>query len=80
MKCKVKQKSKTEKINLSNRVFSRSTDELDEVGIDFVKKCIQIVERRGLHEQGLYRMVGMQSKVNSLVSSHFGKSFFGKVR
>lgn len=51
------------------------TDELDEVGIDFVKKCIHVVERRGLHEQGLYRMVGMQSKVNSLVSAHFGKIF-----
>ena len=47
-------------------------DELDEAGIDFVKKCIQIVERRGLHEQGLYRIVGMQSKVNSLVAGHFG--------
>jgi len=46
-------------------------NELDEVGIDFVKKCIHVVERRGLHEQGLYRMVGMQSRVTSLVSSHF---------
>jgi len=43
------------------------------VGIDFVKKCIHIVERRGLHEQGLYRVVGMQSKVNSVVASYFGK-------
>ncbi len=49
------------------------SDELDESGIDFVKKCIQIIERRGLHEQGLYRIVGMQSKVNSVVVSHFGK-------
>ena len=49
-----------------------SIDELDEAGIDFVKKCIQIVECRGLHEQGLYRMVGMQSKVNSVVTAHFG--------
>lgn len=47
-------------------------DELDDAGIDFVKKCIVIIERRGLHEQGLYRIVGMQSKVNSLVSAHFG--------
>jgi len=49
---------------------------LDESGIDFVKKCIQIIERRGLHEQGLYRIVGMQSKVNSVVAAHFGKPFF----
>jgi hypothetical protein len=49
---------------------------LDESGIDFIKKCIQIIERRGLHEQGLYRIVGMQSKVNSVVACHFGKIFF----
>jgi hypothetical protein len=49
---------------------------LDESGIDFVKKCIQIIERRGLNEQGLYRIVGMQSKVNSVVAAHFGKIFF----
>jgi hypothetical protein len=49
---------------------------LDEAGIDFIKKCIQIIERRGLHEQGLYRIVGMQSKVNSVVASHFGKIDF----
>ncbi len=47
-------------------------DELDDSGIDFVKKCIQVIERRGLDEQGLYRVVGMQSKVNSLVAGHFG--------
>jgi hypothetical protein len=46
---------------------------LDEAGIDFVKKCIQIIERRGIQEQGLYRIVGMQSKVNSVVAAHFGK-------
>lgn len=46
-------------------------NELDEAGIDFVKKCIHIVERRGLHEQGLYRIVGMQSKVTSVVASYF---------
>ncbi len=49
-------------------------DELDDSGIDFVKKCIQVIERRGLDEQGLYRVVGMQSKVNSLVAGHFGNS------
>jgi hypothetical protein len=47
---------------------------LDDSGIDFIKKCIQVIERRGLDEQGLYRVVGMQSKVNSLVAGHFGNS------
>ncbi|CAF4879251.1 unnamed protein product, partial [Rotaria socialis] len=31
-------------------------NELDDSGIDFVKKCIQVIERRGLDEQGLYRV------------------------
>ena len=53
--------------------FFLKLDELDDSGIDFVKKCIQVIERRGLDEQGLYRIVGMQSKVNSLVAGHFGK-------
>jgi len=48
-------------------------NELDESGIDFVKKCIQVIEKRGVDEQGLYRVVGMQSKVNSVVTGHFGE-------
>ncbi len=47
---------------------------MDDSGIDFVKKCIQVIERRGLDEQGIYRVVGMQSKVNSVVAGHFGKT------
>ncbi len=65
-------------INISRPQISSKTEmqnELDEAGIDFVKKCIQVIERRALHEQGLYRIVGMQSKVNSVVASHFGKNF-----
>jgi len=46
-------------------------NELDESGVDFVKKCIQVIESRDLEEQGLYRVVGMQSKVNSVVAGHF---------
>ncbi len=53
-------------------------DELDDSGIDFIKKCIQVIERRGLDEQGLYRVVGMQSKVNSFVAGHFGNWFENK--
>ena len=49
-------------------------DELDEAGVDFIKKCIQVIEDRDLEEQGLYRVVGMQSKVNSVVAGHFGMS------
>ncbi|CAF0750349.1 unnamed protein product [Rotaria sordida] len=61
-------------INVSKPQISSKTEmqnELDEAGIDFIKKCIRIIERRGLNEQGLYRIVGMQSKVNSVVATHF---------
>ena len=39
---------------------------------------MQVIERRGLDEQGLYRVVGMQSKVNSFVAGHFGNSLLEK--
>eukprot|EP01137_Pigoraptor_chileana_P029801 Opistho-2@15488 len=38
------------------------------IGIPFVDKCIQIIESRGLHHEGLYRLPGVQSKVNKLVT------------
>lgn len=42
--------------------------QLDETGMNFVKKCIEVLEARGLEEQGLYRVVGVNSKVNKLLS------------
>ncbi|KAJ8922523.1 hypothetical protein NQ315_007553 [Exocentrus adspersus] len=44
--------------------------QLDETGIQFVKKCIEVLESRGLEEQGIYRVVGVSSKVNKLL--HMG--------
>ncbi|XP_060531774.1 rho GTPase-activating protein 26 isoform X3 [Cylas formicarius] len=41
---------------------------LDDVGIQFVKRCIEVLENRGLEEQGIYRVVGVTSKVNKLLS------------
>jgi hypothetical protein len=38
------------------------------VGIQFVKKCIEVLENRGLEEQGMYRVVGVTSKVNKLLN------------
>lgn len=40
---------------------------LDENGFAFVSKCITALEDRGLEEQGLYRVVGVASKVNKLL-------------
>ncbi|ELU02748.1 hypothetical protein CAPTEDRAFT_224027, partial [Capitella teleta] len=41
---------------------------LDDVGFQFIKKCIYAVETRGLEDEGLYRVVGVSSKVNKLTS------------
>lgn len=40
---------------------------LDETGFRFVSKCIEVLEKRGLEETGLYRMVGLNSKVTKLL-------------
>eukprot|EP00095_Tigriopus_kingsejongensis_P011468 maker-scaffold582_size130280-snap-gene-0.26 protein:Tk11468 transcript:maker-scaffold582_size130280-snap-gene-0.26-mRNA-1 annotation:"hypothetical protein DAPPUDRAFT_321304" len=41
---------------------------LDEVGFNFVQRCFQVLEFRGLEEQGLYRVVGVSSKVTKLLT------------
>ncbi|KAJ8298467.1 hypothetical protein KUTeg_024998 [Tegillarca granosa] len=41
---------------------------LDDIGFNFIKKCLSVVESRGLNEQGLYRVVGVNSKVNKLIA------------
>ncbi|CAG5135137.1 unnamed protein product [Candidula unifasciata] len=40
---------------------------LDEIGFNFIRKSIAAIESRGLQEQGLYRVVGVNSKVNNLL-------------
>jgi hypothetical protein len=39
---------------------------LDEIGFAFVRQCIDAIESRGLDDEGLYRLVGVSSKVNKL--------------
>lgn len=41
---------------------------LDDVGFNFVQQCIAELESRGLEEQGLYRLVGVSSKVSKLLT------------
>ncbi|XP_035681208.1 rho GTPase-activating protein 26-like isoform X25 [Branchiostoma floridae] len=45
-----------------------STEEnlLNDIGFTFIKRCIQSIETRGIEEQGLYRVVGVNSKVKKL--------------
>ncbi|XP_078324308.1 rho GTPase-activating protein 26-like isoform X2 [Crassostrea virginica] len=47
---------------------SSEDSSLDDIGFSFIKKCIQGVESRGLQEQGLYRLVGVNSKVTKLMA------------
>uniref|UniRef100_A0AAQ5XIR7 Rho GTPase activating protein 10 n=1 Tax=Amphiprion ocellaris TaxID=80972 RepID=A0AAQ5XIR7_AMPOC len=42
--------------------------QLDEVGLNFVKNSISAIETRGINDQGLYRVVGVSSKVQKLLS------------
>ncbi|XP_033824328.1 rho GTPase-activating protein 10 [Periophthalmus magnuspinnatus] len=42
--------------------------QLDDVGLTFVKNSINAIEKRGINDQGLYRVVGVSSKVQKLLS------------
>uniref|UniRef100_A0A8C2CVT4 Rho GTPase activating protein 42b n=1 Tax=Cyprinus carpio TaxID=7962 RepID=A0A8C2CVT4_CYPCA len=44
---------------------------LNEAGFNFVRKCIQLVELRGLNTMGLYRVGGINSKVQKLMTTVF---------
>ncbi|XP_015596803.1 rho GTPase-activating protein 26 isoform X2 [Cephus cinctus] len=52
---------------------------LDETGFAFVSKCITALEDRGLEEQGLYRVVGVTSKVNKLLAMGLDRRKFEKL-
>lgn len=42
--------------------------QLDDVGFAFVRKCIEILETRGLEEEGLYRVGGVNTKISKLLA------------
>ncbi|KAI0231997.1 Rho GTPase-activating protein 26 [Lamellibrachia satsuma] len=52
---------------------------LDDVGFNFIKKCVTAIENRGLEEQGLYRVVGVSSKINKLTSMGLDKGKVDKI-
>ncbi|CAL8268024.1 unnamed protein product [Merluccius merluccius] len=47
---------------------------LNDVGFKFVKRCIELVEMRGIDMLGLYRTGGVNSKVQRLMTTVFGSS------
>ncbi|XP_040903116.1 rho GTPase-activating protein 42 isoform X4 [Toxotes jaculatrix] len=44
---------------------------LNEAGFNFVRKCIDLVEMRGINTMGLYRIGGVNSKVQRLMTTVF---------
>ncbi|XP_075956860.1 rho GTPase-activating protein 42 [Anarhichas minor] len=44
---------------------------LNEAGFNFVRKCIDLVEIRGINTMGLYRIGGVNSKVQKLMTTVF---------
>ncbi|XP_023034886.1 rho GTPase-activating protein Graf isoform X2 [Drosophila willistoni] len=42
--------------------------QLDETGFMFVRRCIQILESRGLEDEGIYRKSGVGTKINKLLA------------
>ncbi len=46
---------------------------LDESGFNFINRCFQTLENRGLEDQGLYRVVGVSSKVTKLLTAGLDK-------
>ena len=52
---------------------------LDQSGFEFVTRCFQTLENRGLDDQGLYRVVGVASKVTKLLSAGLDKKRSEKI-
>ncbi|KAI9589188.1 hypothetical protein GQX74_007357 [Glossina fuscipes] len=42
--------------------------QLDEAGFAFVRKCIEMLESRGLEDEGIYRKSGVGTKINKLLT------------
>ncbi|XP_007473871.1 rho GTPase-activating protein 26 isoform X1 [Monodelphis domestica] len=54
--------------NSNKDIQSEGTAQLDTIGFSIIRKCIHAVETRGINEQGLYRIVGVNSRVQKLLS------------
>jgi len=55
--------------NSPGKPSSAEESYLDEAGFSFVLECINTLDKRGLEEEGLYRVVGVASKVTKLLNS-----------
>ncbi|KAI1893654.1 hypothetical protein AGOR_G00125930 [Albula goreensis] len=60
--------------NLPTILSKKEETYLNDVGFNFVKKCIDLVEKRGIETMGLYRIGGVNSKVQKLMTAMFAKA------
>nr|BAC35019.1 unnamed protein product [Mus musculus] len=51
-----------------DKAVEEQAAQLDSIGFSIIRKCIHAVETRGINEQGLYRIVGVNSRVQKLLS------------
>ncbi|MCJ8740510.1 hypothetical protein PDJAM_G00059830 [Pangasius djambal] len=54
--------------NLNRDSQNEAMAQLDVIGFNIIKKFIYAIETRGIDEQGLYRIVGVSSRVQKLLS------------
>ncbi|KAM9733539.1 LOW QUALITY PROTEIN: rho GTPase-activating protein 42 [Menidia menidia] len=57
--------------NLPALLSKKEETYLNEAGFNFVRKCIDLVETRGINTMGLYRIGGVNSKVQKLMTTVF---------
>ncbi|XP_041850469.1 rho GTPase-activating protein 42 isoform X2 [Melanotaenia boesemani] len=57
--------------NLPAILSKKEETYLNEAGFNFIRKCIDLVEKRGINTMGLYRIGGVNSKVQKLMTTVF---------
>uniref|UniRef100_A0A8B9RE51 Rho GTPase-activating protein 26 n=1 Tax=Astyanax mexicanus TaxID=7994 RepID=A0A8B9RE51_ASTMX len=65
--------------NLNQDNQNEAMAQLDVIGFNVIKKFIYAVETRGIDEQGLYRIVGVNSRVQKLLSLAMDPKTFADV-
>ncbi|KAI4882961.1 hypothetical protein NFI96_015626, partial [Prochilodus magdalenae] len=65
--------------NLNQDSQNEAMAQLDVVGFNVIKKFIYAIETRGIDEQGLYRIVGVNSRVQKLLSLAMDPKTFADV-
>ncbi|XP_072517542.1 rho GTPase-activating protein 26-like isoform X2 [Salminus brasiliensis] len=65
--------------NLNQDNQTEAMAQLDVIGFNVIKKFIYAVETRGIDEQGLYRIVGVNSRVQKLLSLTMDPKTFADV-